>query len=95
MIIFINIIMKNKRIMSGNIERKLERVERQLKEYQDNSRLWKKLNLIRIVLLGETISNASLYMGVDRKTGERYCKLYQKHGIKGLFDNYENCGKKG
>ena len=87
--------MKNKRIMSGNIEGKLERVERQLKEYQDNLRLWKKLNLIKIVLLGETISNASLYMGVNRKTGERYCKLYQKHGIKGLFDNYENCGKKG
>ena len=70
-------------------------MERQLKEYKGEPRIWKKLNLVRIVLLGETISKASLYMGVNRKTGERYCKLYQKHGIKGLLDNYKNCGKKG
>ena len=41
---------------------------------------------------GKSVEDASLYMGVDRKTGERYCKLYQKHGIKGLFDNWEEYG---
>lgn len=47
-----------------------------------------------MVYQGETISKASDYVHTTRKTGERWVKNYNEKGLKGLYSNYQNYGRK-
>lgn len=71
-----------------------EEINKKLKETKKDYDIHRRLLLIRMVKNGETINKASENLNVDRKTGERWVKLYNENGYDGLKTKYSNCGRK-
>ena len=82
---------RNKKI-AGHLE--LKEIKDVMKEYKDSYDMYRKLLVISMVYQGETISQAFAYVHTSRKTGERWVKNYNEKGLKGLYSNYHNCGRK-
>ena len=47
-------------------------------------RVQQRMDVLRIVSLGETYANAARLAGVSEATADRYVAIYRKHGIDGL-----------
>lgn len=65
-----------------------------IKEHKDSYNIYRRAYLIKMVKNGDTIKRASEIIGVSRKTGERWVKLYNENGIDGLLPDYSKCGLK-
>ena len=67
-------------------------LESEMKKYQKEFKLYRKIQAVRMVKLGETISKTAEYVHVHRNSVGNWLKKYDEQGIDGLKADYSNCG---
>ena len=67
-------------------------LENEMKKYQREFKLYRRIQAVRMVKLGETISKTAEYAHVHRNSVGNWVKKYDEQGIDGLKSDYSNCG---
>ena len=67
-------------------------LKKELKKYQEEYKLYKRILAVLMVKSGETRKKVAEYIGVHRNTVGMWVKNYDKNGIEALKSDYSKCG---
>ena len=63
-------------------------LEKIMKKYRDNIKIYERLLFIRMLMKEKTITEAADLLNIRRETGSRWLKEYNKNKLDGLIPNY-------
>lgn len=70
----------------------IKELQNELKKYQKEYKLYKRIQAVLMVKLGETRAQAAKYVDVHRNTVGAWVKNYDESGLDGLKADYSKCG---
>lgn len=79
-------------ISINNNEEEIKFLESEMNKYQKEFKLYRRIQAVRMVKLGESISKTADYIHVHRNSVGNWVKKYDEQGIDGLKADYSNCG---
>lgn len=72
----------------------IDDLEKIMKKYRDNIKIYERLLFIRMLMKEKTITEAADLLNIRRETGSRWLKEYNKNKLDGLIPNYSKVGSK-